>query len=80
MEKKDFKVIICEIVGFDTINYKGVYSFCTLASARKFFYSSIGSFLYRIDEIEDIYKCETDNKEQLDIFCRGYRRMFILQK
>lgn len=80
MEKKEFKVFICEVVGFDTINFTRVYKFSSKALARKFFYSSIGSFLYGIDEIEDIFKSETENKQQLDIFCRGYVRKFILLK
>lgn len=76
--KKKLTVTIREIVGSDTINFSKIYVFCSEDSAKKFFYSKIGEFLYSIDDIYDIYKCETDNKMQLDIFCRGFVRNFIL--
>lgn len=76
--KKEFKVIIREVVGIDTINFSKVAVFRSEDSAKEYFYSKIGAFLYSIDDIYDIYKCETDNKMQLDIFCRGFVRNFIL--
>lgn len=78
MKKKKMTVIIREIIGVDTINFSKLYVFASEESARKFFHSKIGAFLYDIDDIEDIYKTETENTQQLDIFCRGYHRQFIL--
>ncbi len=78
--KKKFRVIVREIVGTETIVFSKVYDFPCLESARKFFYTEIGSFLYSIDDIYNIFKCENDNKMQLDIFCRGFHRHFILLK
>lgn len=78
MKKKKMTVIIREIVGVDTINFSKLHVFASEDSARKFFYSEIGAFLYGIDDIVDIFKSETENTQQLDIFCRGYYRQFIL--
>ena len=78
--KKKFCVIVREFVGIDTIRFSKIYKFPCEESALKFFYSEIGSFLYSIDDIYDIFKSETDNKMQLDIFCRGFYRQFILLK
>lgn len=78
--KKKFCVIVREIVGNDSIRFSKVYDFPCEESALKFFYTEIGSFLYSIDDIYNIFKSETDNKMQLDIFCRGFHRHFMLLK
>lgn len=78
--KKKFSVTIREIIGTDSIRFSTNYGFSTLSSAQEFFYAQIGAFLYSIDDIYNIFKSETDNKMQLDIFCRGFHRHFILLK
>lgn len=78
--KKKISVIVREIVGTDKIRFSMIYKFPCEESALKFFHSQIGAFLYSIDDLYDIYKSETDNKMQLDIFCRGFCRQFILLK
>ena len=78
--KKKFRVIVREIVGTDSIGFSKVYDFPCLERARMFFYTAIGDFLYNIDDLEDIYKRETEDTSQLDVFCRGFYRQFILYK
>lgn len=80
MKKKEFKVIVREVVGIDTINFSKTNVFPFEIMAKDFFHSEIGSFLYSIDDIEDIFKSESDNKFELTIFCRGFYRKFILLK
>lgn len=80
--KKKFRVIVREFSGtcidIDNIIFSRIYDFSHEHLANQFFYNAIGSFIYAIDDIEDIFKLETDDKKQLDIFCRGFVRRFIL--
>ena len=78
--KKKFRVIVRELTETNTIIFSKTFGFSSFENSAKFFYSEIGSFLYSIDDLYDIFKSETDNKMQLDIFCRGYYRQFILLK
>lgn len=76
--KKKFRVTVREVVGVSTTRFSKIYDFPCEESARKFFYSEIGGFLYSIDDIVDIYKTVTDISDELTIFCRGSYRQFTL--
>lgn len=78
MKKKKLTVTIREIVGVNTIRFSKLHLFACEESARQFFYSEIGAFLYGIDDIVDIYKTDTEISHELTIFCRGFYRQFTL--
>lgn len=83
--KKKYRVITREYLGsgVDSINIGNItssrfFDFSDELLAKQFFYKEIGSFLYAIEDIEDIFKLESKNKKQLDFFCPGFVRRFIL--
>lgn len=78
MKKKKFIVTVRQVSGTSTVLFSRTYNFSSELDASKFFYSAIGSFLYSIDDIVDIYKTDTEISQELTIFCRGFYRQFTL--